>query len=532
MDATRADVGVHRRGPRRSRSTRARRRSTSPTPSATRCRDEYAALPDAALRARARPARRRALGPLPRRPRAGGRQLAGRRAGRRAAGRVRGQRHRRARGQRVAGGADHAAAHAPRRARLARPAPSRPRSRATSPPGVAPDRLPGPAQQGDRRPQRVRARVRHPPGRRAQGAHDLRDHGRAHGRPGRQLARARQALRPPRAAPGAGGARLRDRRRRRSTTAFKRFKEIADRKKQVTAMDLEALVTDELRADVAALHARVVRRRGLDRAARRTRRSPSARPRARSSRARFTGDGPIDAIFRAINAATEIDARLREFRVDAVTGGQDALGEVSVVVELGDAGGRDPRRHPRRARRRARHRRRPGRRDRHHRGGGDRLRPRALQRGAPGPGRRRDADAVAEPDPAALADGAVPDPRDAVARDARRARPGARRSPATSGAVLERLGELARRARPRGRSCASTTSRRCAPTRATRARRRRATELLGLRRRGAGARAAAAAGAVRPRRRRRRRAPRRGRTATRGRARSPTAGSTAAAAST
>jgi 2-isopropylmalate synthase len=49
----------------------------------------------------------------------------------------------------------------------------------------------------------------------------------------------------------------------------------------------------------------------------------------------FTGDGPIDAIFRAINSATDIDARLREFRVNAVTGGRDALGEVSVVVELG-----------------------------------------------------------------------------------------------------------------------------------------------------------------------------------------------------
>jgi 2-isopropylmalate synthase len=48
----------------------------------------------------------------------------------------------------------------------------------------------------------------------------------------------------------------------------------------------------------------------------------------------FTGDGPIDAIFRAINAATGTDARLREFRVDAVTGGQDALGETSVVVDL------------------------------------------------------------------------------------------------------------------------------------------------------------------------------------------------------
>jgi 2-isopropylmalate synthase len=48
----------------------------------------------------------------------------------------------------------------------------------------------------------------------------------------------------------------------------------------------------------------------------------------------FTGDGPVDAIFRAINAATGRDARLREFRVDAVTGGQDALGETSVVLEL------------------------------------------------------------------------------------------------------------------------------------------------------------------------------------------------------
>src|SRR5437764_508865 len=35
-------------------------------------------------------------------------------------------------------------------------------------------------------------------------------------------------------------------------TAFKRFKEIADKKKQVSAMDLEALVTDELREAVAS----------------------------------------------------------------------------------------------------------------------------------------------------------------------------------------------------------------------------------------------------------------------------------------
>jgi 2-isopropylmalate synthase len=116
-------------------------------------------------------------------------------------------------------------------------------------------------------------------------------------------------------------------------TAFKRFKEIADRKKQVTAMDLEALVTDELRSELLGYvfesytaeasserppHARVVVRT----------------PDGETVRGEFTGDGPVDAVFRAINAATGVDARLREFRIDAVTEGQDALGEVSVVIEL------------------------------------------------------------------------------------------------------------------------------------------------------------------------------------------------------
>ena len=48
----------------------------------------------------------------------------------------------------------------------------------------------------------------------------------------------------------------------------------------------------------------------------------------------FTGDGPIDAIFRAINSATKREVKLRDFRIDSVTAGQDALGEASVVLEL------------------------------------------------------------------------------------------------------------------------------------------------------------------------------------------------------
>jgi 2-isopropylmalate synthase len=115
--------------------------------------------------------------------------------------------------------------------------------------------------------------------------------------------------------------------------AFKRFKELADKKKQVTAMDLEALVTDELREEG---HAYALEWFDVEAS---SRRPPHATvsivtPEGETVRGDFTGDGPIDAIFRAINAATRREARLREFRIDAITGGQDALGEAMVILEL------------------------------------------------------------------------------------------------------------------------------------------------------------------------------------------------------
>jgi 2-isopropylmalate synthase len=122
--------------------------------------------------------------------------------------------------------------------------------------------------------------------------------------------------------------------------AFDTFKEVADRKKQVTAMDLEALVADELRADAGgaafSLVSYTVEVRSDDR-------PPHASvviesPDGGRVSGGFTGDGPVDALFRALDSAVAVDARLREYRVEAVTGGQDALAQVSVVVELGTAG--------------------------------------------------------------------------------------------------------------------------------------------------------------------------------------------------
>jgi 2-isopropylmalate synthase len=116
--------------------------------------------------------------------------------------------------------------------------------------------------------------------------------------------------------------------------AFKRFKEIADKKKKVTALDLEALVTDEMRESQTTFQLET-----FDVEASSTR-SPLASVTVRMPdgavvQGSFTGDGPVDAFFSAINAATGCDARLKEYHVSAVTGGRDALGEVTVLLELG-----------------------------------------------------------------------------------------------------------------------------------------------------------------------------------------------------
>src|SRR5580692_2556577 len=116
--------------------------------------------------------------------------------------------------------------------------------------------------------------------------------------------------------------------------AFKAFKEVADRKKQVTAMDLEALVTDELRGEDVGGYS-------LDRfeVEASSLRPAHAKvsvtlPEGGVGTGSFIGDGPIDAVFQAINSATGVGAKLSDFTIGAVTEGQDALGEVSVVVEV------------------------------------------------------------------------------------------------------------------------------------------------------------------------------------------------------
>jgi 2-isopropylmalate synthase len=115
--------------------------------------------------------------------------------------------------------------------------------------------------------------------------------------------------------------------------AFNRFKELADRKVEITEADLEAIVAEELGHDlvegfqlealevaggtVGMPHARVVVSRSGDKV-----------------EATAEGNGMIDAACTAIRSATRIDSKLIGFNVSSVTGGIDALGDVVVQLEL------------------------------------------------------------------------------------------------------------------------------------------------------------------------------------------------------
>jgi 2-isopropylmalate synthase len=113
---------------------------------------------------------------------------------------------------------------------------------------------------------------------------------------------------------------------------FVRFKALADRKKVITDADLEALISDELYQprELYALD-------GLQVACG-TMGMPTATVRLRDPAGQMhtfasVGTGPVDAVYKAIDAVVSERVTLLEFVVHAVTEGIDALGEVTVRIQ-------------------------------------------------------------------------------------------------------------------------------------------------------------------------------------------------------
>lgn len=118
--------------------------------------------------------------------------------------------------------------------------------------------------------------------------------------------------------------------------AFVSFKEIADRKKTVTALDLEAIVSDQVRNSQRSHGRYELVWFDVEASSRRDPRAEVAirTPQGAEVTAEAAGDGPIDSIFQAIQNAAGIEAELRRYEVAAVDAGDDALGEVTVVLRI------------------------------------------------------------------------------------------------------------------------------------------------------------------------------------------------------
>jgi len=110
--------------------------------------------------------------------------------------------------------------------------------------------------------------------------------------------------------------------------AFEKFKVLADKKKVVLDKDIEALLEQKslnIPETYELVRFQIISGNGL---------ISTASVRIKSGEEEFeeaaTGDGPVDAIFKAIDRITGLQVELDDYSIKAVTQGKDALGEVTV----------------------------------------------------------------------------------------------------------------------------------------------------------------------------------------------------------
>lgn len=118
--------------------------------------------------------------------------------------------------------------------------------------------------------------------------------------------------------------------------AFIRFKELADKKKEISDWDLEAIVKDETQSQVTdGFRLERVQVSCGDHAC------PTATVTLSMSDGEeitdaAVGTGPVDAVYQAINRIAQVPNKLIEFSVQSVTAGIDAIGEVTIRLRYED----------------------------------------------------------------------------------------------------------------------------------------------------------------------------------------------------
>ncbi len=111
--------------------------------------------------------------------------------------------------------------------------------------------------------------------------------------------------------------------------AFARFKDLADRKREITDRDLEAIVSEQVQQPEARYQLQLVQ------VSCGTRLKPTAtvtlaEENGQDQTVSAVGTGPVDAVCRALNQLAGVPNELMEFSVKSVTEGIDAMGEVTI----------------------------------------------------------------------------------------------------------------------------------------------------------------------------------------------------------
>ena len=116
-------------------------------------------------------------------------------------------------------------------------------------------------------------------------------------------------------------------------SAFKRFKDLADKKQDITQLDIEAIMEDEISQSFEKYNLEILQISSNSDLSTATIRMSKGEERKNESSC--SKSGPIDAVYKAINKVLGIDCNLTDFQIDSVTEGKDALGEVIVKLKNG-----------------------------------------------------------------------------------------------------------------------------------------------------------------------------------------------------
>ncbi len=115
-------------------------------------------------------------------------------------------------------------------------------------------------------------------------------------------------------------------------TAFAQFKVLADKKHEIFDEDLQALVSDSQLAEMGE-HFEFLNLEAVSKTGAAPKADININIGGQENHAQAEGDGPVDAIFKAIEVLAESGADLQLYSVNAITQGTDSQGDVTVRLE-------------------------------------------------------------------------------------------------------------------------------------------------------------------------------------------------------